>query len=90
LLIDTEDNVGRYIESLNNQRQDHSQDHDALYPQDEHGGFYWGMRNIYVVNTRKSIEHSLASVLRLYHGKVSRVGPLLLPPAPLTLVILLC
>ncbi len=66
LLIDSDGNIGRWVESLNNQRDGG----DALYPQDPHGALYWGMRNVYVVNARKSIAHSLASVLRLYHAKV--------------------
>jgi hypothetical protein len=69
LLIDTEGNVGRYIEALNNMREGA----DALEPQDERGSLYWGMRNVYVVNTRKSIAGSLATVLRLYHARVKHM-----------------
>lgn len=66
LLIDSDGNIGRYIEGLNNQRNGG----DGFLPQDQHGDLYWGQRNAYVANTRKSIGGSLATVLRLYHAKV--------------------
>lgn len=70
LLIDTQAPITQHMETLN-----------SLCPlgnpfsaQDSIGCLYWGMRNGYVVNTKKSIAQSLASVLRLYHSKVKHVA----------------
>ncbi len=69
LLIDTEANIGRHIEVLNSLHEFGN----PFSQQDPQGILYWGMRNGYVANTKKSIGHSLAAVLRLYHSRVKHV-----------------
>jgi hypothetical protein len=66
LLIDTDASIATQIERLNG-AEDYGH---PLEQQDRLITLYWGKRNVYVVNTRKSIAHSLAAVLRLYHAKV--------------------
>lgn len=71
LLIDTESTIHRHVDVLNGIIRHGSA---FLTPQDSHGALYWGSRNVYVVNTRKSIAHSLAAALRLYHAKVKHMS----------------
>lgn len=70
LLIDTESSIERHIQTLNGLRD---LGNNPFAQQDQHGTLYWGMRNGYVVNTKRSIGHSLAAVLRLYHTRVKHV-----------------
>jgi hypothetical protein len=66
LLIDTDASIATHARRLN----DADTFGDPLEEQDKSIALYWGKRNVYVVNSRKSIAHSLAAVLRLYHAKV--------------------
>lgn len=70
LLIDTEASISSRIERLNG-LENYG---DPLEEQDKRIVLYWGKRNIYVVNTRKSIADSLAAALRLYHAKVKHLS----------------
>lgn len=70
LLIDTGASIAAQVERLNG-ADDHG---DPLESQDKSIALYWGKRNVYVVNARKSIAHSLAAVLRLYHAKVKHMS----------------
>lgn len=66
LLLDTESDINKQIDILNTLRKYG----DALSPHDKKGTLFWGIKCIYVVNTRESISSSLYSVLRLYHTKI--------------------
>lgn len=67
LLIDTDSSIERHIELLNKLSSAFG---DPLSAQNPQNNLYWGMQYVYVVNTKKSIAHSLASALRLYHSKI--------------------
>ena len=66
LLIDTEGTIEKPIDIMNSLQATG----DRLSSQDDHNNMYWGMRHIYVTNTRKSIGRSLSAVLRLYNSKI--------------------
>ena len=66
LLVDTESSIDKPVEIMNDLRSGE----DPLKPQDSHKTLYWGMHHIYAVNTRKSIAHSLSTVLQLYNSKI--------------------
>jgi hypothetical protein len=66
LLVDTESSLDKPVEIMNSLRSVG----DPLKPQDSHKSLYWGIHHIYAVNTRKSIAHSLSTVLQLYNSKI--------------------
>ena len=70
MLIDSDASIATHIERLNGLERYG----DPLEEQDKRIALYWGKRNIYVVSTRKSVAHSLAAVLRLYHAKVKHMS----------------
>jgi len=90
LLIDTESPISRPIEILNAiyldlawkdarlsnpSLQDNAQlAAPKIEPQPDSKGLYWGARNIYVTNVRRSIDASLSAVLRLYHARVRHLS----------------
>lgn len=67
LLIDTDSSIEHHIALLNKLG---SAMGNPLSPQNPQNTLYWGMRRVYVVNTKKSIAHALAMALRLYHSKI--------------------
>lgn len=66
LLVDTESAIDNLIGIMNNLQFDG----DRLSSQNSQNSLYWGLRRIYVTNTRESIDRSLSAVLRLYHSKI--------------------
>lgn len=70
LLIDTESRLDAQIDMLNRLRPGG----DPFTAQDEHKGPFWGIRNVYVTNTRGSIGDSLSAVLRLYYSKIRHIA----------------
>lgn len=70
LLIDTDGRIDPVIDMANRlQTSD-----DPFTPQDTHDSLYWGVRHIYIMNTRSGIPDALSAALRLYYSKIRHMA----------------